>query len=190
MLSRMSRGAGSEAMMVKDWLVRRRGVARLCASWRELYNFVGHLGKAIFPLFGKFSYVWGIGLLLLVCGCEGSDPSTFLQSGRVVSLGGLEGRWVGPVDPEGGGCGHATTGLMNIGQGGFGFAPFQNTVVLHGKIGADDSVSGVEERISGDKQILAIRFEGQVVQSDGEQDKIEGALTSGRCRWRVMLTRG
>ena len=177
-------------MMGKHWFVCRRGVARVSASWGKLYDLMGHVGKAIFPFPSKISYAVGIGVLLLIWGCEGSDPSMFFQSGRVVSLGGLEGRWVGAVSPEGSGCGNTTTGLMNIGQGGFGFAPFQDTVVLRGKVGSDGSVSAVEERISGDKQVLAIHFAGRAVHADGEQDRIEGALTSGRCQWRVKLTRG
>ena len=177
-------------MMGNDWFVRRRDVARVSASWEKLYDFMGRLGKAIFPFSSKFSYACGVSLLLLIWGCKGSDPSMLLQSGRVVSLGGLEGRWVGPVSPEGSGCGITTTGLMTIGKGGFGFAPFENTVVLRGKVGSDDSVSGEEERISGDKQILVIHVAGQVVHADGEPDRIEGALKSGRCQWRVELTRG
>ncbi len=167
-----------------------RGVARVSASWMNLYDFLGHLGKAKFPLVGFFSYGVRIGLLLLLAGCAGGDPAAILQSGRVVGIGGLEGRWAGPVSPEGAGCGSATTGLMNIGQGSFGFAPFQNTVAIRGKVGPDDTLEGTLERVGGDKQTLTITLRARVVHKADEADRIEGDLVSGRCRWAVKLMRG
>ena len=190
MVSRMSRGVGSVVMVVNGRSAWHRGVARVSASWADLYDFMGHLGKGNIPPFRKTSYGLGIALVLLVWGCDGDDLATRLQSGRVLSLGGIEGRWVGPVSPEGAGCGATTTGLMNIGQGGVGFAPFQNTVVLSGTIGSDGTVNAKQERAGGDKQLLTILFDGQVVHSTGEQDRVEGVLMSGRCRWHVKLTRG
>jgi hypothetical protein len=151
---------------------------------------LGHVGKVKFPLISFFSYkVWMVALLL-VSGCEGRDLVTPLQSGRVFGVGGLEGRWVGAVSPDVPECGRTTTGLMNIGQGEFGFAPFQNTVVIRGKIGPDDRISGVLERVGGERQLLTITLDFKLVQGSDEPDRIDGLLVSGRCRWRVRLTRG
>jgi hypothetical protein len=46
------------------------------------------------------------------------------------------------------------------------------------------------ERMGGDKQVLTMGFEGQLMHAAGEPDRIEGVLASGRCRWSVKLTRG
>jgi hypothetical protein len=166
-----------------------RRVSRGPASWMELYAFLGHLGKVKIPFIGFFSCVPRLVVVALAFGCDG-DPATMLQSGRVVGLGGLEGRWMGPVAPDATGCGGTTTGLMNIGQGSFSFAPFQNTVVIRGNIGPDDVLEGALEKVGADKQILKISLQARKVHREGDPDGIEGVLASGRCRWAVKLTRG
>ena len=186
----MSSGVGSCRMGWIWWISAVRGVARLSASWIDLYAFMGRVGKGKIPFCSFFSYGLRFAPLLLAFGCNASDPVTMLQSGRVVGLGGLEGRWVGLVAPEGAGCGSPTTGLMTIGQGSFGFAPFQNTVVIRGKIGADDRIEGELERPGGDKKILAITLKARLIQDAVGSAGIEGALASGKCRWTVKLTRG
>lgn len=172
------------------WVAVRRGVARVSASWVNLYDFLGYVGKVKFPFFRIISYVSWVGLPLMVFGCGGPDVATVLQSGRVVGLGGVEGRWVGPVSPEVAGCGGATTGLMTVGQGSFGFAPFENTVVIRGAVASDDMFRGMSERVGGDKQVLTIRLAAQMVHVPGAPDRVEGTVASGRCRWHMKLTRG
>ena len=97
---------------------------------------------------------------------------------------------MGLVAPEGAGCGSPSTGLMTIGEGSFGFAPFQNTVIIRGKIGADDRIEGALERPGGDKKILTITLKARLIQDAVGSSSIEGALASGKCRWTVKLTRG
>ena len=189
-VSRMASGVGSEGMQEFLGVAAQRGVARLAASWIDLYDFLGYVGKGNFPFIRFFSCGLLVASLLLASACEGGDPASLLQSGRVVGFGSLEGRWVGPVSPETPGCGTTTIGLMNIGRGEFGFAPFQNTVVIRGKIGADNEVDGKLERVGGDKQVLTIRLTARATQRAGEPDKIDGALISGRCEWQAKLIRG
>ncbi len=177
-------------MQLRFWVAVRRGVARVSAAWMDLYDFLGYVGKVKFPFRGIISYGCWVALPLLVFGCGGPDAATMLQSGRVVGLVGLEGRWVGPVSPAELGCGGTTTGLMTIGHASFGFAPFENTVVIHGTVGSDETLTGTLERVGGDRQMLAINVEAQVVHVPNAPDRIEGALASGRCRWRMKLTRG
>ena len=182
---RMSRGVGS-SMGLAIKVAADRGVARLSASWMNLYSFLGYVGKGKIPLDRLFSYASRLGIVLVLSGCSASDAAMMLQSGRVVGLGGLDGRWQGAVQPTKLGCGNETTGLMTIGQGSFGFAPFENTVAIKGEVGSDKVFNGALERLGGDKK--SIRIVMQAHQADDSE--IVGNLVSGRCEWSFKLTRG
>lgn len=121
----------------------------------------------------------------MVAGCT-RDLGEHLQSGQVLPLYGLQGRWVGWVQPAGQGCGSSTQGLMTIGGKGFGFDPFQSTAVIRGEIGDDGHLSGSLVRPTQDHRDLSLMFDGQ---SEGS-DAINGVLRSGRCSWTVTLHRG
>jgi hypothetical protein len=126
-------------------------------------------------------------LLIVVAfaGC-GGDPGERLQSGRVLALSGLQGRWVGPVLPTGSACGSPAQGLMTIGDNGFGFDPFQSTTVIQGDVWKDGRLSGSLARQGSDHRNLSITFEGAASGSE----TISGTLQSGRCHWSVTLHRG
>jgi hypothetical protein len=124
-------------------------------------------------------------LIAAVAGC-GGDPGERLQSGRVLALSGLQGRWVGSVLPMEPACGSATQGLMSIGGKGFGFDPFQSTTVIQGDVGTDGRMIGSLTRLGSDHQNLSITFEGGASGSD----TISGTLQSGRCHWTVTMHRG
>src|SRR5262249_2972182 len=124
-----------------------------------------------------------LALPIVACRSELSEP---LQSGRVLALGGLQGRWVGPVEPVGTACGTATQGLMSIGGGGFAFDPFQSTAIIRGDISSGDKLSGRLVRQGGDHQAVSIDFEATASNSHA----IIGTLRSGRCQWTVTLHRG
>jgi len=114
------------------------------------------------------------------------DLGERLQSGRVLAIAGLEGRWTGPVVPKDSACGSATKGLMTIGENGFGFDPFQSTTVIQGTVGKDRHLVGSLTRLGADHQNMSVSFDGQA--ADGET--ITGTLSSGRCHWTVTLHRG
>lgn len=135
---------------------------------------------------GIFSHIILIALsVALFTGCEG-DLGDKLQSGRVLALQGLQGRWVGPVVPADRTCGQTAQGLMSISKNSFAFDPFQSTTVISGAVGKDDHLIGRLSRQGGDGQGLSITFEGAASASEA----IEGTLMSGRCRWTVTLHRG
>jgi hypothetical protein len=129
--------------------------------------------------------IWTLLISLLAGGCH-DDLGEYLQSGRVLALHGLQGRWVGPVVPAQTGCGAAAQGLMTIGEGGFGLDPFQSTTVINGEVSDDGRLAGKLVRQGADHHEVSITFEGKAVASDA----ISGTLQSGRCRWTVTLHRG
>jgi hypothetical protein len=118
-------------------------------------------------------------------GCT-TDLGEPLQSGKVLALVGLQGRWAGPVVPADSSCGAATQALMSIGKDGFGLDPFQSTTIIHGAVGDDGRLVGSLSRQGAEHQNLSIVFEGQPTGSDA----ISGTLRSGRCLWNVTLHRG
>jgi hypothetical protein len=124
-------------------------------------------------------------LAALLIGCEG-DLGERLQSGRVLSWHGLQGRWIGSVVPTTSACGPATEGLMSIGKREFGFDPFQSTAVIRGELSDDGHLSGRLVRQGGDHSGLSLVFEATAAGSE----EIHGTLQSGRCRWTVALHRG
>ena len=124
-------------------------------------------------------------MLIYLPGCSG-DLSENLQSGQVLALHGLQGRWVGSVVPIDPGCGSPTRGLMSIGENGFGFDPFQSTAVIRGEVGKDGRLAGSLAREGGEHRSLAITFEGLAATPDA----INGTLQSSRCHWAVALHRG
>jgi hypothetical protein len=155
-----------------------------------MYAFLGYLGKVNFRMFGIFSYRGCPALLLvLIAGCQG-DLGERLQSGQVFAWHGLQGRWVGPVVPEGKSCGPATQGLMTIGENGFGFDPFQSTVVIRGVVSKDGRLTGDLSHQGTDHQNITASFAGSAIEATSDAEVLEGTLVSGRCRWTVTLHRG
>lgn len=124
-------------------------------------------------------------LSVMTAGCD-TDLGEPLQSGRVLALQGLEGRWVGAVAPVDPACGPPSRGLMSIGSQGFGFDPFQSTTVINGRISDDGHLTGSFSRQGAQHQDLSIAFDGKVSGSD----LIDGTLRSGHCHWSVTLHRG
>jgi hypothetical protein len=148
------------------------------------------MGKVNFHMISIFPHNILMALsVVLVAGCEG-DLAERLQSGRVLALQGLQGRWVGPVVPVDTSCGQVTQGLMSIGKGGFGFDPFQSSTVIQGSVGEDGRLTGGLSQRGGDRHDPSISFEGAAAERGSTSETIEGALTSGRCRWKVTLRRG
>jgi hypothetical protein len=130
------------------------------------------------------------GTTLLLCvallaGCQ-EDLGERLQSGQVLAWHGVQGRWVGPVEPANPSCGSRTQGLLTIGEKGFGFDPFESTTVIQGEVGKDGHLSGTLARQGGEHQNLVISFEGLA----SESGTLSGTLQSGRCQWTVALHRG
>ncbi len=172
-------------------IVGRASRLRKAPSCRNGYPELGHVGKKILKKILELILqpirllLCGLLLAAVVGGCEG-DQGEHLQSGRVLALQGLQGRWVGPVVPTDGACGSPTHGVMSIGRKGFGFDPFQGATVVLGKVDEDGHLSGVLVRQSPDHRDISIAFEGTAAGSDA----IEGTLQSGRCRWKVALRRG
>jgi hypothetical protein len=128
---------------------------------------------------------WHILLLMQLAGCNG-DWGERLQSGRVLAVAGLEGRWIGPVVPKESACGSATKGLMSIGEGGFGFDPFQSTTVIQGTVDKDRHLTGSLTRQGAEHQSMSVSFDGQAA----DDATIGGTVSSGRCHWTVTLHRG
>lgn len=126
---------------------------------------------------------------VILVGCKG-DVGEPLQSGQVLPLLGLQGRWVGSVVPVNAACGHVTQGLMSIGEKGFGFDPFQSTTVIQGVVNKDGRLSGSLSRQGGARQDLSIVFDGTANQVNSKAETIGGTLVSGRCQWTVTLHRG
>lgn len=172
-------------------LTRRASRLRSAPSCRNGYQNLGQVGKKnLKKILGPFRANSGImvcGLLVSVLagGCK-TDLAEPLQSGRVLALQGLQGRWAGPVVPTDRTCGPTTQGLMSIGKGGFSLDPFQGTTVINGDVSGDGHLSGRLTRRGAEHQDISIAFEGRATGSDG----ISGTLQSGRCRWTVTLHRG
>ncbi len=158
---------------------------------RNTYQNLGHVGKRnlkiVLDRFRQWIGLTACGLLIFLWagGCR-ADLGEYLQSGRVLPLQGLEGRWVGQVVPTESGCGPATQGLMSIGGTGFGLDPFQSTTIIRGEVGDDGRLVGRLVRHGPDHHDLSIAFEGSATGSAA----ISGTLQSGRCRWTVTLRRG
>jgi hypothetical protein len=172
--------------------VRRPHTSLLC---RLGYQELGWLGKQNQKkILGKFrrSRRGAVGLAcqlmltFIILGCGHQDLAEPLQSGKVFGWSGLQGRWVGPVAPSDPACGHATLGLLSIGESDFGFDPFQSTTVIAGKVTNDGRLEGNLVRESPDHKPLSISF--QAAQTGA--DAIKGELQSGRCHWVVTLHRG
>jgi hypothetical protein len=148
------------------------------------------VGKVIFHTASIFSQSACTALMLaLIAGC-GGDVGERLQSGRVLALHGLQGRWAGPVVPQDKSCGPVAQGLMSIGEKGFAFDPFQSTTVIQGVVGKDGRLTGDLARLGPDRQNLSVSFEGSASVDGSDTEAIEGALVSGRCHWKVTLHRG
>jgi hypothetical protein len=137
-----------------------------------------------------FSQILPLGLILAVGACGDRDLGERFQSGQVVRLAGIEGRWVGDVTPEGPGCGATAKGTMSIGRARFGFDPFQSTVVITGDVATDGHMEGTMVRTGAEKQVSSISFKGQAKSGSAESEAITGELASGSCRWSVLLRRG
>ena len=167
-----------------------RGASRLRAtpSCRNGYQNMGRVGKKnrkkILKRILILFRLWQLLAFALLAGCK-EDLGEHLQSGRVLALQGLQGRWVGPVVATDPSCGATTSGLMTIGEKGFGFDPFGSSAVVKGSV-TDGHLSGTLIREGADHRNLSLIFDG--VASGSES--INGTLQSGRCRWTVILHRG
>jgi hypothetical protein len=128
-------------------------------------------------------------VILAVSGCL-SDAADKLQSGQVMNLFGLEGRWAGPVAPKADGCGRTATGLMTVGGKTFAFDPFQGTTVINGTMSDAGILEGTLSRPGGGQQVVSISFSGTATHHVDGEDTIDGQLVSGRCSWTVELKRG
>ncbi|MBV8524297.1 MAG: hypothetical protein JOY71_19580 [Acetobacteraceae bacterium] len=102
---------------------------------------------------------------------------------------GIEGRWAGPVTPLDPTCGQATTGLMSVGGGKFGFDPFQSTTVIYGTV-SNRKLQGGLARTGANKEALSINFEAKASKEPDGKAVVKGRLSSGRCQWDVALERG
>jgi hypothetical protein len=135
-----------------------------------------------------FRFLFLAAVALIPAGCD-NQAADLLQSGKVVGLFGLEGRWAGPVTPIANNCGQATEGLMTVGRKTFSFDPFQGTTVINGEISPVAHFDGSFSRaISGQKPV-SISFTGVALHRDDGAMTIEGELTSGHCSWSVSMKR-
>jgi hypothetical protein len=134
---------------------------------------------------GIFWSLTGFVGLVLYAGCA-TDLGEHLQSGQVLPLHGLQGRWVGSVTPSESACGKATKGSLSIGPKGFGFDPFQSTLTIQGEVSEDGRLHGSTTRRGADHQELVLIFDGTAT----TPGVLDGALESGRCHWAVSLHRG
>jgi len=180
---------GMSFMMAKTGTDCQASCLRIISSYPNLYQKLGKVGKknqkkilalrSLFPQTGRI-------LCLLILGSCHSQLSDAMQSGRVFSLHGLQGRWVGEVAPTDGACGPTTKGLMTIGEHGFALDPFQGATVIRGDVENNSRLVGKLVRTGAGHQDLVITFEGQA----SADNAIDGLLQSGKCRWTVALHRG
>jgi hypothetical protein len=168
--------------MFRHQLAASRHTAPSC---RETYAILGRLGKVIFRMKRLFFL---LALPLAVFGCHGSAADG-IQSGKVIGIFGLEGRWVGPVTPKIDGCGQTTTGLMSVSWKTFAFDPFQGTTIIKGTV-ADTGLQGTLARPGNGQQLVSIGFSGSAKHDADGNEVIEGQLKSGRCSWAVNLKQG
>lgn len=159
-------------------------LVHITPPYREIYPILGRVGKAFILI--TAAIILGA-IVLLVSGCSGNLGDT-LQSGEVIGMIGLEGRWAGPVVPRAEGCGSADTGLMTVGRNSFSFDPFQGTTVIDGTV-ADTRLDGFLSRPGNGQQMVSISFSGKVVRPEGGEQVIQGLLLSGPCSWTVSLKR-
>ena len=174
-----------------DEPIGRPSRLRSASSCHNGYQNLGQVGKknlkrilwSDHPGFAMINCCLLVAILAGGCKTDLAEP---LQSGRVLALQGLQGRWVGQVVPTERSCGSTTQGLMSIGKGGFGFDPFRGVTVIRGDVSDDGHLVGKLVRQGPEHQDLSIAFEGVATGSD----EITGALQSGRCHWTVTLHRG
>ncbi len=163
---------------------------RSTPSWQNIYQFLGLVGKKNLKRILE-KHRWRqivIGILLGISfagGCQ-KDLGEYLQSGRVLALHGLQGRWLGPVVPTDGSCGPTAQALMTVGEEDFGLDPFQSTTVIHGQVSDDGHLTGKLIRQAPEHREASISFEGIATGPNA----ISGKLQSGRCHWTVELHRG
>ncbi len=160
-------------------------VVHIAPSCWEIYPILGRMGKVYFLI--VVGLILGP-IVLVVSGCSGNLGDR-LQSGEVIGLIGLEGRWAGPVVPKEEGCGSTDTGMMTVGRSSFSFDPFQGTTVIDGTV-AGAKLSGILSRPGNGQQVISISFSGEVVKPEGGEQIIQGRLLSGPCSWTVNLKRG
>ena len=149
---------------------------------------------------------------------EARGTSDRIGNGQTFAIWGLEGRWAGPVTPTAANCGDPRTGLMTIGDNGFGFDPFEGTTVITGTVSKDGTLSGTLTRTIGGgsgagpidlslpetggkrqagqaaaashgPRTLSISLDAKAARGADGKTAIDGVLTSGRCTWNVALTR-
>ncbi len=125
---------------------------------------------------------------LAVSGCN-NQAADALQSGNVMGLFGLEGRWAGPVTPKSEDCGQIAKGQMSVERKTFAFDPFQGTTVIDGTVSGNGVLQGSLSRPAGGQQEVSISFSGAVAQHGDGTETIDGLLKSGHCTWAVSLKR-
>jgi hypothetical protein len=128
-------------------------------------------------------------MLMALPACNGTIADA-MQSGDVIAMGGLNGRWFGPVAPTVDGCTATSTGLMSVGGGTFAFDPFEGTTILDGMVGPGGTLEGHYSRQVGGQAPVSISFSGSATPNEGGGETIHGRLVSGRCSWSVTLNRG
>jgi hypothetical protein len=153
-------------------------------SCRRIYIILGQLGKVFFLMMRCFFLVC---LISAISGCN-NELADKIQSGKVMNLFGLQGRWAGPVTPDGDGCGQITTGTMTVGGKTFAFDPFQGTTVIIGMV-SDSGLQGSLSRPGNGQQVVSISFTGAATPRDGGEETIDGKMESGHCSWTVSLKR-
>jgi hypothetical protein len=146
---------------------------------------LGRVGKAYFRMFQLFFFGW---LIVTLSGCH-NEAADALQSGTVMGVIGLEGRWAGPVTPATADCGQIAKGQMSVERTTFAFDPFQSTTVIAGTVADNGALNGTLSRPVTGQQVVSISFTGVATQHDDGSETIDGQLKSGRCTWTVTLKR-
>jgi hypothetical protein len=144
------------------------------------------LGKVYF-LMARFFFFGCLALAVSGCNNEAADA---LQSGNVMGLFGLEGRWTGPVTPKSEDCGQTAKGQMSVERKTFAFDPFQGTTVIDGTVSENGVLNGSLSRPAGGQKEASISFSGGVARHGDGDETIDGLLKSGHCTWVVTLKRG
>jgi hypothetical protein len=120
-------------------------------------------------------------LVLGLAGCGGG------------STGRVEGRWVGPVVPEGPAataaagnelCAGPTRGELNIAGQRFEFAPNEGVQIIDGDVTPGGELRGVMTTIGMNHQSYTLRFTGSM-----QNGQVTGVLVTPRCRANVVLSR-
>ena len=146
-------------------------------------------GQVFFPrkLVQASRWAFSLANVLFLTTCAG-DLEGQSRADDMSPWSGPEGRWIGPVTPLGPDCGLRTTGLMSASSRTFAFDPFQGAVVLRGKVDLTGELVGEVVRPGPGNKSITLGFLGRIQRVE-KGERIAGTLTSGRCRWSVLLLR-